>query len=83
MAEIDSLKEEIANKREFLRGFIVLAITILSGIVMTLYKVASKDLDIYMLIFVAFGIIALSINSFLIKYMYRKISNLTKDLENV
>jgi hypothetical protein len=83
MAKIDRLKEEIANKREFLRGFIVLAITILSGIVMTIYKVASGDLDIYMLLFVAVGITILSVNIFIIKQIYRNIDNLTKGLENV
>ncbi len=83
MAKADKLKEKIANKREFLRGSIVLAITILSGIVVTVYKVVAKDLDVYMLLFVALGIVALSINIVIVGKIYEHIDQLTEELENV
>ena len=83
MAKADKLKEKIANKREFLRGSIVLAITILSGIVITVYKVVAKDLDVYILLFVALGIVALSINIVIVGKIYEHIDQLTEELENV
>ena len=50
---------------------------------MTIYKVVAGDLDIYMLFFVAFGMISLVLNFYILKVIYRKIDNLTKELENV
>ena len=83
MAKADKLKEKIANKREFLRGSIVLAITILSGIVVTVYKVVAKDLDVYILLFVALGIVALSINIVIVGKIYEHIDQLTEELGDV
>ena len=83
MAKADKLKEKIANKREFLRGSIVLAITIFSGIVVTVYKVVAKDLDVYILLFVAFGIVALSINIVIVGKIYEHIDQLTEELGDV
>ena len=83
MAKADKLKEKIANKREFLRGSIVLAITIFSGIVVTVYKVVAKDLDVYILLFVALGIVALSINIVIVGKIYEHIDQLTEELGDV
>jgi len=82
MAKIDKLKEKIANKREFLRGFIVLSIAILSGVVITVFKVVATTLDMYMLFFVALGLISLSINIAIIKKIYENLDSLTEELEN-
>ena len=43
----------------------------------------SADLDVYMLFFVALGMVALSFNGYLIKNIYSHLDDLTEELEDV
>jgi ACR3 family arsenite efflux pump ArsB len=79
----EAIKERIATQREFLRGFIIVFIAILTGIVTVLHNVANGTSEAYMLISVAIGFVGLSVNLAFIKRIYFKIDANIKELENV
>jgi preprotein translocase subunit SecE len=79
----DSIKEEIATQREFLRGFIIIIIALLTGMSTIITGVISQDKPLYMLFLVAVGFIGVALFSKFTKARYLYIQKLRKELENV
>lgn len=83
MAKIDELKEKIATIREAFKNIFILLIATLSGTITVIYKIASKELEVYMVFFVILGIIALLFLTILIKKYWIKLDKLSEELRDV
>jgi asparagine N-glycosylation enzyme membrane subunit Stt3 len=81
--KVDRIKEELANKREFLKIFLVLAMAMITGVVTIIYNVVSGSASIFMLVIAGLGFCFLIITMFVIRFIYTHLDKLTKELENV
>ena len=82
MGKTDTLKERIATKRELLKSLFLLLIATLSGSFTVLYKVATKETDLTLLIMFASGIIASAFLAIILVKLYKEMESLSEELEN-
>ncbi len=79
---MDSIKEELNNYREVFKFLLLFFMAIISASVTALYKFMTQNDNIIILIFAFAGFIGVFFILILIKYIWKKMDSLIKEMKN-
>ena len=79
---MDFLKEELNNYREVFKFLLLFFMAIISASVTALYKFMTQNDNIIILIFAFAGFIGVFFILILIKYIWKKMDSLIKEMKN-
>jgi len=79
---MEAIKEKLALYREYLRGLILVILTLISALVIGFYNVLIKKAPLYSIWFLSFGFIILIVLLLILKFLNNKILDGIKELDN-